>query len=101
MLGPALGLEIRGQFGAYAFHVRLALKGKLPNELLVLDVRRIFRKREILDVELIFRRLRRGFLAELSGRLGCSRVVPCVLIGVFLMRGLKKIWDISHRRDKH
>src|SRR6516162_1630750 len=61
-------LEIRGQFGADVFHVRLTLKIKLFNKLVVLDVGRIFREGQVLDAELIRRRLGRGFFAQLSRR---------------------------------
>ena len=70
VLGPALGLEIRSEFGADALHVRLALEDNVLNKLLVLDVGRIFCESQILDVEFILRRLGRGFFAELSRRLG-------------------------------
>ena len=62
-LRPALGLEIRRQFGTHALHVRFALESKLLNKRLVIDVGRIFRKRQILNVEFILRRLGRGFFA--------------------------------------
>src|SRR5882724_3729985 len=48
------------------FTVRLALESKLFNKRFVIDVRRIFCQRQILNVELILRRLRRGLFTWLS-----------------------------------
>ena len=52
-LRPALCLEVRRQFGTGALHIRFALESKLLNKRLVIDVGRVFRKRQVLDVEFI------------------------------------------------
>src|SRR6266487_5553184 len=100
LFGPALNLEIRGQFGANALHVRLAFEKKVLNSLLVIDVGRIFREGQVLDVEFILRRLRRGFFAELGRRRGGYRLVRCVLSWLFRIGDLKLFRDLSKRRDK-
>src|SRR5436309_1046842 len=81
-------LSIRGQFGTDALHVHLALEENVFNKRFVLDVGGIFRKGQVLDVQLILRRLGRGFFAELCRRLGGFRLVRCVLFGPFRIGGL-------------
>jgi hypothetical protein len=70
------------------------------NKRFVIDVGDILREREIFDVELILRRLGRGFLAELSRRLRGCRLVRYVLLRIFRIGDLKFLWDFSKRRDK-
>jgi hypothetical protein len=99
-LGPALSLEIRRQFSTEALHVHPALELNVLNKRFVIDVGDILREREIFDVELILRRLGRGFLAELSRRLRGCRLVRYVLLRIFRIGDLKFLWDFSKRRDK-
>ena len=70
------------------------------NKRFVIDVGRIFGECQILDVELILRRLGRGVFAGLSRRLGGSRLVRCVFFRFFRVRDLKLFWDLSKRRDE-